>query len=189
MSAIAYLHSNHVAHRDVKPDNLLIDFHGNLKVSLSTSLLLSSLAQVSDFGVSSYFSNEKEKEFKSLRLLSHSASRGVVRKTEGIGPFPFLVLNLSLSLFSQELGHSTVQRCVKESLSHRKSPSLSYFYLLVFEFISRLLPPLRHNAYMSDLWACAVCLWIFIFGVLPFQHENILILFEIIRSDLSSLLC
>jgi serine/threonine protein kinase len=32
MSAVAYLHSNHVAHRDIKPDNLLIDFHGNLKV-------------------------------------------------------------------------------------------------------------------------------------------------------------
>lgn len=39
----------------------------------------------------------------------------------------------------------------------------------------------RHNAYMSDLWASAVCLWIFIFGTLPFQHENILILFEMIR--------
>jgi hypothetical protein len=38
---------------------------------------------VSDFGVSSYFSHEKEKEFKSLRHLPHSSSRGVVRKTEG----------------------------------------------------------------------------------------------------------
>lgn len=90
MSALAYLHTNHVAHRyyllvfiflillkwqlffirDIKPDNLLIDFHGNLKVS--------------DFGVSNYFSHEKEKEFRSLRVLPYSKSRGVVKKTEGL---------------------------------------------------------------------------------------------------------
>jgi [calcium/calmodulin-dependent protein kinase] kinase len=38
-----------------------------------------------------------------------------------------------------------------------------------------------YSAYMADTWAASVCLWIFIFGVLPFQHTDVTELFNMIR--------
>lgn len=39
----------------------------------------------------------------------------------------------------------------------------------------------RYSAYMSDVWAASVCLWIFIFGKLPFYHPDVVKLFTMIR--------
>eukprot|EP00602_Paraphysomonas_sp_CaronLab_P008538 CAMPEP_0185032380 /NCGR_PEP_ID=MMETSP1103-20130426/20400_1 /TAXON_ID=36769 /ORGANISM="Paraphysomonas bandaiensis, Strain Caron Lab Isolate" /LENGTH=783 /DNA_ID=CAMNT_0027568261 /DNA_START=352 /DNA_END=2703 /DNA_ORIENTATION=- len=125
MSALAYLHMNHIAHRDLKPDNLLVDFNGNLKVT--------------DFGVSSHFSDEKRKAAIHLRHLPRSKSRGIVGKTEGTFPF-----------YSPEM--------CKENAS-------------------------VYSAYMSDVWAASVCLWIFIFGKLPFYHPDVVKLFSMIRCE------
>jgi hypothetical protein len=38
-----------------------------------------------------------------------------------------------------------------------------------------------YSAYLSDMWAGAVCLWIFVFGQLPFYHPDLFPLFELIR--------
>lgn len=38
-----------------------------------------------------------------------------------------------------------------------------------------------YSAYMSDLWAAGVCLWIFIFGKLPFFNADVVQLFSMIR--------
>lgn len=42
-----------------------------------------------------------------------------------------------------------------------------------------------YSAYMSDLWAAGVCLWIFIFGKLPFFNADVVQLFSMIRFFLS----
>jgi hypothetical protein len=39
----------------------------------------------------------------------------------------------------------------------------------------------RYSAYMSDVWAASVCLWIFVFGKLPFYHPDVVKLFAMIR--------
>jgi serine/threonine protein kinase len=38
-----------------------------------------------------------------------------------------------------------------------------------------------YSAYMADTWAASVCLWIFIFGELPFRHHDVTELFSMIR--------
>ena len=123
MSALAYLHKNFIAHRDLKPDNLLVNFNGTLKVT--------------DFGVSSHFTEEKRKTAINLRQLARSKSRGIVSKTEGTFPF-----------YSPEM-------CAESGVGY--------------------------SAYMSDLWAAGVCLWIFVFGKLPFFHSDVVQLFSMIR--------
>eukprot|EP00603_Paraphysomonas_imperforata_P002834 CAMPEP_0114424556 /NCGR_PEP_ID=MMETSP0103-20121206/6758_1 /TAXON_ID=37642 ORGANISM="Paraphysomonas imperforata, Strain PA2" /NCGR_SAMPLE_ID=MMETSP0103 /ASSEMBLY_ACC=CAM_ASM_000201 /LENGTH=871 /DNA_ID=CAMNT_0001593319 /DNA_START=120 /DNA_END=2735 /DNA_ORIENTATION=- len=125
MSVLEYLHLNHIAHRDLKPDNLLVDFRGNLKVS--------------DFGVSSHFSDEKRKKAVNMKQLSRSKSRGVVNSTEG-----------TFAFYSPEM-------CRENSGAY--------------------------SAYMSDVWAASVCLWIFVFGRLPFYSPDVVDLFSMIRHE------
>mmetsp|Transcript_6586 Transcript_6586/g.10758 ORF Transcript_6586/g.10758 Transcript_6586/m.10758 type:complete len:794 (-) Transcript_6586:257-2638(-) len=125
-SALSYMHANHIAHRDIKPDNLLIDFDGKLKLS--------------DFGVSVHFENDRQKESISMKSLARSTSRGRVQATEG-----------TFNFYSPEM-------CFTGQSS-------------------------GYNAYMADLWAAGVCLWIFVFGTVPFQSNDVTELFRIIRED------
>jgi hypothetical protein len=37
------------------------------------------------------------------------------------------------------------------------------------------------NSYVADVWAASVCLWVFVFGVLPFFREDVSDLFDMIR--------
>jgi len=120
VSGLAHMHSHHIAHRDIKPDNLLVDFNGNLKLS--------------DFG---HFSSDRHKKSISLKELKKSTSRGIITKTEGTFPF-----------YSPEM-------CSESARSY--------------------------SAYMADTWAASVCLWIFVFGELPFYHHDVTVLFQQIR--------
>lgn len=45
-----------------------------------------------------------------------------------------------------------------------------------------------YSAYMSDMWASAVCLWIFVFGKLPFYDVELENLFQLIRYSVSCIL-
>jgi hypothetical protein len=38
-----------------------------------------------------------------------------------------------------------------------------------------------YSAYLADMWASAVCLWIFVFGQLPFYDPDLATLFDLIR--------
>lgn len=37
------------------------------------------------------------------------------------------------------------------------------------------------SAYMADTWAAVVCLWVFVFGALPFYDKDVIEMFRLIR--------
>ena len=130
-SALSYLHANHIAHRDIKPDNLLIDMNGTLKLS--------------DFGVSTHFINDRQKRSISMKSLARSTSRGQMQQTEG-----------TYSFYSPEM-------CSTGGRDRMRGRG--------------------YNAYMADLWAAGICLWIFVFGTVPFESNDVTELFRKIREE------
>jgi len=112
---LGYLHSNHIAHQDLKPDNILRSDDGRVKIA--------------DFGVSHFFEEEETKAPRPLHLLTRQSSRGQLSTTEGTWAF-----------WAPEM--------VKAKVEGGKP---------------------HWSAYATDLWAAGVCLWVFIFGTLPFD--------------------
>merc|ERR1719487_566362 len=100
LSAMKYLHANQIAHRDLKPDNILISLDGQIKIT--------------DFGVSNDFANE-------TRL---SRKGGFVTDTKGTWPY-----------WAPEMCDDDMH---------------------------------KYNAFVADVWAAGVCLYVFVFGKLPF---------------------
>lgn len=76
-SGLRYLHLHHIAHRDLKPDNVLLGHNGHCKIA--------------DFGVSHHFAEDVDKKVESLRSLEHSESRAQLKETQGTsgGPASF----------------------------------------------------------------------------------------------------
>lgn len=120
LNGLRHLHKHHICHRDLKPDNILIDSRG--------------FAKISDFGVSFLFETEN-----SLKQLDPSTLSGSLKKREG-----------TYSFWSPEMCSANSE-----------------------EF----------SGYASDLWACGICLFIFVTGKLPFYAFSPVELFELITDS------
>jgi serine/threonine protein kinase len=69
-SGLGYLHLHHIAHRDLKPDNVLLGKLGRCKIA--------------DFGVAHYFEEDHANDKTlSVRSLERSHSRAQIRDTQG----------------------------------------------------------------------------------------------------------
>ena len=81
LHGLAYLHLHHICHRDLKPQNILVDARGRCKIA--------------DFGVSHHFDDEDDDDdddsprspSSPATAMSHDSKRGQLRATEGTRAF------------------------------------------------------------------------------------------------------
>jgi len=73
LNGLAYLHLHHICHRDLKPQNILLDGIGRCKIA--------------DFGVAHHFSDEEDLNPESLAKLARDEDRGKLTSTEGTRAF------------------------------------------------------------------------------------------------------
>ena len=114
VSALEYLHKNHVCHRDLKPQNILVTD--------------GKICKLADFGVAHFFESEQVRSMKHMPV--GESRRGNLTATEGTCHF-----------WAPEMMGA-------EDPSHHDG---------------------AFSGYKQDIWALGVCLWIFIFGSLPFD--------------------
>lgn len=125
LSALEYLHARGICHRDIKPNNLLINDRGMLCIG--------------DFGSAVQFTEQNK--------------AGLVSDTVGT---PAYWCPESLRSQSKELRPSASRSSSADCDGDEVEPS-------------RLL----YSAYSADLWAASVCLYCFLYGVLPFQKKTL----------------
>ena len=81
LHGLAYLHLHHICHRDLKPQNILVDARGRCKIA--------------DIGVSHHFDDEDDDDdddsprspSSPATAMSHDSKRGQLRATEGTRAF------------------------------------------------------------------------------------------------------
>jgi serine/threonine protein kinase len=124
LSALEYLHARGVCHRDIKPDNLLVNERGMLCLA--------------DFNCATSFApGDRE------GLVSDTVGTPAYWCPESIRP-------------QSDAPPSGTTGVAGDSDGDDEPP-----------------PPLLFSAFAADLWAASVCLYCFIYGVLPFQKRSL----------------
>ena len=87
---VAYLHKNHILHRDLKVTNYMIGSDGNAKIV--------------DFGLSNYLKNEKEKRFTICGTPAYRSPELIQHQNNGYG-YEVDIWAVGVSAFSMLTGH------------------------------------------------------------------------------------
>lgn len=163
LAGLAYLHVHHIAHRDLKPENVLVGRGGRCKIA--------------DFGVAHFF---EEDAARVLALTNSRVAVGTEREEGGKGG-KGAACALEGEGGMEERQLHQLYRSTSRGLLNKSDGTWSFWAPEMCRLGGGGGGGGSFSGYSCDVWSAGVCLWVFVFGTLPFQEESPEELFEAIR--------
>ncbi|KAG5177312.1 kinase-like domain-containing protein [Tribonema minus] len=192
LTGLQFLHANNIIHRDLKPD-ILRRGHGSAMCSalLAAQFFMDALAVLQFPHANNIIHRDPEARHSQTIMTWHALSHPITHACRRAcdtalddadilvgrdGTVKIADFGVAHYFANERVPTSDIARSVSRGMVHDVQGTW-YFWAPEACHIDT---SDRYNGYAADTWALGVCLWVFAFWTLPFDHQDPTELFELI---------